>query len=195
MFIFYVYNKYCSRLNTNLTFCHFHLHISTRAFCLKQVILQEILRQNWTQIFTAGEVFFGRARIPDPILVPMIRATAPAIVPFFLETFTPSSSFSNLNVKIMLLFLNTHFLSSLILQACEFDSFHWTFWKLHNWKIQAFLTIMRWKQMEMVQSSYFVELKQYVMMSWWWNLCCNFGSLCVVAWWWGEDEICILNLL
>ncbi|KAL4576452.1 hypothetical protein LXL04_012546 [Taraxacum kok-saghyz] len=32
---------------------------------------------------TAGEVFWGRASIPDPILVPIIRATAPATEPFF----------------------------------------------------------------------------------------------------------------
>ncbi|CAL5363491.1 unnamed protein product [Camellia sinensis] len=32
---------------------------------------------------TAGEVFCGRASIPEPIVVPIIKATAPGIVPFF----------------------------------------------------------------------------------------------------------------
>lgn len=32
---------------------------------------------------TAGEAFCGSARIPEPILVPITRAAAPAIVPFF----------------------------------------------------------------------------------------------------------------
>lgn len=40
---------------------------------------------------TAGEAFCGRARIPEPIVVPIIRATAPAIVPFFSVALTGSS--------------------------------------------------------------------------------------------------------
>jgi hypothetical protein len=40
---------------------------------------------------TAGEAFCGSASIPEPILVPITRATAPAMVPFFLATLAGSS--------------------------------------------------------------------------------------------------------
>lgn len=60
---------------------------------------------------TAGEVFIGRARIPVPILVPITRATAPPILPFFLLIFTPS----------FLKLLITNFLvsASATFQICE----------------------------------------------------------------------------
>ena len=35
------------------------------------------------RVSTAGEAFSGSARIPVPMLVPMIRAAAPATLPFF----------------------------------------------------------------------------------------------------------------
>jgi hypothetical protein len=48
-------------------------------------------REREREIFTAGEAFCGRASIPVPILVPIIRATAPATVPFFPVTLAGSS--------------------------------------------------------------------------------------------------------
>jgi hypothetical protein len=54
-------------------------------------ILKRVKQREREFEITAGEAFCGSASIPDPILVPIMRATAPAMVPFFLATLSGSS--------------------------------------------------------------------------------------------------------
>jgi len=71
-----------------LLFCDGNATVSSCALHKKKGKVEYIngscdVKREERERITAGEVFCGRARIPEPIVVPIIRATAPARVPLF----------------------------------------------------------------------------------------------------------------
>ena len=69
-----------------MVFC-VHIRSNFKAFLYSLRMNDVVKEKNSKQMregVTAGEAFSGSARIPEPILVPIIKATAPAIVPLLL---------------------------------------------------------------------------------------------------------------